>query len=328
MIIDLQRFIHTERPVWNELESVLNRLEADPDLKLSLEEAQRFHELYERATASLAKLTTFSSEPATRQYLENLVARAYGEVHETREKRRKLHPLVWLRQTLPRTFRRQIQGFYLALAITLAGCAFGTVATLVDPDSRHVTMPFGHDRLKPSQRVAEEEQRTTDRLTGNRTFFSSQLMTHNTQVSIFTLALGTTWGIGTILILFSNGISLGAIATDYVTDGQARFLLGWLLPHGVIEIPAILVAGQAGFVLARALIGWGDRTPLRSRLRAISGDLVTLSIGFALMLVWAGFVESFLSQYHEPVVPYEAKIAFGVLELIALVLYLGRSGRT
>jgi hypothetical protein len=28
------------------------------------------------------------------------------------------------------------------------------------------------------------------------------------------------------------------------------------------------------------------------------------------------------------VVPYEAKIAFGVLELIAFILYLGRSGRT
>jgi uncharacterized membrane protein SpoIIM required for sporulation len=189
-------------------------------------------------------------------------------------------------------------------------------------------MPFGHDRLKPNQRVAEEEKRTTDRLADNRTLFSSQLMTHNTRVSIFTLALGATWGIGTVLILFSNGISMGAIATDYVTDGQARFLLGWLLPHGAIEIPAILVAGQAGFVLARGLIGWGDRTPLGSRLRAVSRDLVTLSIGFGLMMVWAGFVEAFLSQYHEPVVPYEAKIVFGTLELIALILYLGRSGRT
>jgi uncharacterized membrane protein SpoIIM required for sporulation len=328
VIIDLQRFIRTERPVWNELESVLNRLEADPQLKLTLEEVQRFHDLYERAAASLAKLTTFSSEPATRRYLESLVARAYGEVHETREKRRKLQPLVWLRRTLPQTFRRQIRAFHLALAITVAGCALGTVATLVDPESRHVTMPFGHDRLKPSQRVHEEEQRTTDQLTGNRTLFSSQLMTHNTQVSIFTLALGTTWGLGTIILLFYNGISMGAIATDYVTDGQTRFLLGWLLPHGVIEIPAILVAGQAGFVLAKALIGWGDRTPLGTRLRGISRDLITLSIGFALMLVWAGFVEAFLSQYHEPVVPYEAKIAFGALELIALILYLGRSGRT
>jgi uncharacterized membrane protein SpoIIM required for sporulation len=189
-------------------------------------------------------------------------------------------------------------------------------------------MPFGHDRLKPSQRVAEEEKLTKDRLTGNRTNFSSQLMTNNTRVSILTLSLGATWGIGTILILFYNGISMGAIVTDYVSDGQARFLLGWLLPHGAIEIPAILVAGQAGFVLARGLIGWGDRTPLTGRLRTISPDLVTLSIGFALMLVWAGFVEAFLSQYHEPVVPYGAKIAFGLLELGALILYLGRSGRT
>ena len=328
MIIDLERFIRTERPLWNELESTLNRMEAEPNLKLSLDEVQRFHELYERATAGLAKLTTFSSEPETRRYLESLVARAYGEVHETREKRRRLQPLKWLRQTLPQTFRRQIRAFQLALVITLVGCAFGTGATLLDPESRHVTMPFGHDRLKPSQRVSEEEKSTTDPLTGNRTLFSSQLMTNNTRVSIFTLALGATWGVGTILVLFYNGISMGAIATDYVTDGQVRFLLGWLLPHGAIEIPAILVAGQAGFVLAGALIGWGNRTPLGNRLRAVSPDLVTLSVGFALMLIWAGFVEAFLSQYHEPVVPYEAKIAFGTLELFALILYLSRSGRT
>ena len=29
-------------------------------------------------------------------------------------------------------------------------------------------------------------------------------------------------------------------------------------------------------------------------------------------MVWAGFVEAFLSQYHEPIIPYAAKIAFGV----------------
>src|SRR5207302_4060245 len=115
-----------------------------------------------------------------------------------------------------------------------------------------------------------------DPLQGQKTSFSAFLMTHNTKVSIFTMALGMTWGVGTIIMLFYNGIILGAVAVDYIRAGQTQFLLGWLLPHGVIEIPAILIAGQAGLILATALIGWGNRDSLRTRLRAVSPDLVTL----------------------------------------------------
>ncbi len=328
MILDLQRFMEAERPGWKELEKTLNLLEAEPDARLTLDELQRFHELYERAAAGLAKLTTFSSEPQTRRYLEGLVARAYGEIHEARQKRRKFYPVKWFFRTFPQTFRRHIRAFALAVVITLVGSAFGGLATAFDPDSRHVTMPFGHDQLRPSQRVAEEESRTADRLEGRQSTFSAQLMTHNIQVSIFALALGMTYAFGTILLLFYNGVALGAIAVDYVSDGQTSFLLGWLMPHGVIEIPAILVAGQGGLLLAAALIGWGSRARLGDRLRQVSGDVVTLSVGFALMLVWAGFVEAFLSQYHEPIIPYGAKIAFGVVEGALLWLFLARSGRS
>jgi uncharacterized membrane protein SpoIIM required for sporulation len=103
--------------------------------------------------------------------------------------------------------------------------------------------------------------------------------------------------------------------------------MGWLLPHGAIEIPAILLAGQAGLILASALIGWGKPLTLRMRLRDISTDLVTLILGVGLMLVWAGIIEAFFSQYHEPVIPYAAKIGFGVIELIVLVLFLSKAGK-
>jgi uncharacterized membrane protein SpoIIM required for sporulation len=327
MIIDLQRFVAAERPHWSELEKILNRLEAETASTMSLEQLTRFHQLYERASADLAKITTFSSEPETRRYLENLVARGYGEIHETRERRTRLAPLKWFFQTLPQTFRLHLRAFYLSIAITLAGCAFGGFALMFDPDSRHATMAFGHDQMTPEERVRHEEQATEDRLEGRKTSFSAFLMTHNTKVSIFTLALGMTWGVGTILLLFSNGVTLGAIAVDYVQAGQTKFLLGWLLPHGVIEIPAILIAGQAGLVLALALIGWGKRTPLTARLRAVSRDLVTLIFGVGILLVWAGFVEAFLSQYHAPVIPYELKISFGMVELILLWLFLAKSGK-
>jgi len=319
--------VAAERPHWAELEKLLDRLESTPGMKLSLEQMLHFHQLYERTSADLAKITTFSSEPETRRYLEALVARAYGEIHETRERRTRLAPLSWFFQTLPQTFRRHVRAFYVSVAITLAGCLFGGLALMFDPESRHVTMAFGHDLMTPEQRVRQEEQATTDRLSGAKSSFSAYLMTHNTRVSIFTMALGMTWGVGTVVMLFYNGVIMGAIGVDYIQAGQAKFLFGWLLPHGVIEIPAILIAGQAGLLLAYALIGWGRRIPLATRLREVSRDLTTLIFGVGLMLVWAGFIEAFLSQYHEPIIPYEAKIAFGLIELALLCLFLTRSGR-
>src|SRR5215510_6546653 len=106
MIIDIQRFIERERPTWSELVWTLTKLEAEPNYRMNLEKLQRFHLLYERTAADLARITTFSSEPETCRYLENLVARAYGEIHEAREKQHRISLLKWFFQTLPQTFRR------------------------------------------------------------------------------------------------------------------------------------------------------------------------------------------------------------------------------
>jgi uncharacterized membrane protein SpoIIM required for sporulation len=326
MIIDLERFIAAERLYWDEFERMLDRLDSSPNRRMGFEELQRFHLLYERTSAALAKMVTFSSEPQTRAYLEHLVARGYSELHETRERHQRFQLSVWLFQILPQTFRRHIKAFYMSVAITMVGVMFGGFAIALDPESKPVLMPFPHLQQDPAKRVAEEEAAQGDRLAGAKGSFSTMLMTHNIKVSIFTLALGMTCGLGTILMLFYNGIMLGAVAVDYVRAGQTKFLLGWLLPHGVIEIPAILIAGQGGLMLAFALIGWGKRLPLADRLRAISGDLLTLVFGVAVFLVWAGFIEAFLSQYHEPVIPYAVKIAFGIVELLVLILYLSKSG--
>ncbi len=326
MILDLQKFVVEERAFWSELDAALDRLEEDSTGSLDLVQARRLHYLYERASADLAKLMTFSAEPETRRYLESLVARAYGEIHETRERPRRFSPWHWFFVTFPQTFRRHVRAFGLAVAIMLVGCAFGGMAVSFDPEAKEVLMPFEHLKEDPRERVKHEQEAHEDTLQGSKATFSSALMTHNTRVSIFTMALGVTWGIGTIVILFYNGVTLGAVALDYILAGETKFLIGWLLPHGAVEIPSILIAGQAGLLLGRALIGWGDRTSLIHRLRAISLDLVTLISGVAVLLVWAGFIEAFFSQYHEPVLPYSLKIAFGCIELLLLAFYLGRSG--
>ena len=328
MILDVAKFVAAERPVWDELEKKLDQLETNPYGRMGLEEVRRFHFLYEKTSADLARLSTFAFSPEILRYLESLVARAYGEIHEQREGERRASFARWFFQTLPNVFRRHARAFLLSLGVMLLGVALGAAALRYDPAAREVLLPFDFPNESPIERVQREERAKKERLAGQYSTFSAFLMTHNIRVALLTLAFGMTAGLGTAVLLFYNGVIVGAISADYVMAGQTKFLLGWLLPHGSIELPAILIAGQAGFVLGAALLGWRSRAPLRERLRAISPDLLTLVAGLGLMLVWAGMVEAFFSQFHEPVLPYSLKIAVGTSELVLLVLFLTRAGRT
>ncbi len=326
MILDLPRFVAAERDCWNELETVLGRLDNEPNWRMSVPEVQRLQYLYERSAADLVRLDAFS-EPELRASLQALVARAYSAIHETRSGPGSFPWKIWLTEPA-RAFRRHGIAFLLSLGITILGCAFGWMSIRADVHNKAVLMPFPGLMESPGERVAAEESAKTDPLQGRKASFSADLMTHNIRVSIFTLGCGMTWGVGTVLLLFYNGVTLGAVAADYVGAGQTQFLLGWLLPHGSFEIPAILIAGQGGFLLAAALLGWGRPVSLADRLRGVRHDVIALSAGLATMLVWAGVVEAFISQSHRPVLAYGAKITFGLVELSALAAYLLLAGRT
>jgi uncharacterized membrane protein SpoIIM required for sporulation len=325
VILNLPRFVEAERASWAELEAILDRMQTDPQWRMSVSEVQRLQYLYERSAAALVRLDEFS-EPQLRASVQALVARAYSTIHETRAPRASLRWKHWLTQPA-RAFRRHGTAFGLSLALTILGCAFGWFTIRADSHNKPLLLPFPGLMISPTERVAMEESTTTDRLQGQKASFSATLVTHNIRVAIFALACGMTWGLGTILLLFYNGVVLGAVAADYVGAHQTTFLLGWLLPHGSIEIPAILIAGQAGFLLAGALIGWGRPIPRTERLRAALPDVVALVVGIGVMLVWAGAVEAFISQSHRPVLAYSSKIAFGVMELAALGSYLLFAGR-
>ena len=337
MIIDLPAFMQAEQAYWTELEQILKRLEREPEGRLHFAELQRFHYLYDRASADLARLVTFSSEPELRNYLEALVARAYGEIHETRRGGRGVVAWRWISISIPQTFRRHVKAFWLTAAVTVLGALFGGGVVAFDDEAKEAILPemFSSHLGSPEERVAREEGRAKTGKSDEQqsasasrmAAFSAFLMQNNIGVSIKSLALGMTYGLGTIVLLFYNGVILGAVGVDYILAGETWFLLGWLLPHGVIEIPAILIGAQGGLVLAHALIGWGRRDRLAARLRAIGPDLATLIGTAALLMVWAGIIEAFFSQFHEPYLPYKLKISFGIVEFLVLLFYLFFSAR-
>jgi len=327
MILDLDAFIERERPFWDELRVLLKRQQDQPDRRMSIEEVQRFQYLYQRASSDMVKIKTFAGDVEIKAYLESLVARAYSQLHEASERSTHFSPIRWLLITFPQTFRRHWRAFALSTGTFFVGAGFGAGMLAVNYELKPDLIPgqFGHLSGKPSERVKKEERQEFDFFKSRQTF-SASLMANNIKVSYMAMVMGFTYGVFTVIMMFFNGAMLGAIAFDYIADGQAVFLVAWLLPHGSIELPAIFVGGQAGLVLGRAMFGWGTNLGLRQRLKMIRPDLITLIAGASLMMIWAGVVESFLSQYHGPKL-YPWKISLGTIELLFLILFLSLSGR-
>jgi uncharacterized membrane protein SpoIIM required for sporulation len=323
MILNVKKFAEQERIYWDELETLLNKLEKR-SMSLTIIELKRLYYLYDRVSGALVKLSTFSGELQLRTYLESLVSRAYCYIH-TEKRHFSLRQFNYAKFTkaFPIVFRRNIIAFYISFAIAIGGALFGGLAIALDNQAKAAIIPaqFSHLNQSPTERVKREEQgKNSKNISQHHSTFAAHLMANNIKVSIACLALGITFGIGSMLMIFYNGLLLGAICTEYCLGGQTIFMLGWLMPHGVIEIPAFIFAGQAGVILGNCLL-----KPSASRKKALrekTYDLTIMICGIALLLVWAGIIESFMSQYHEPIIPYWFKIAFGTVEFIGLCWFI------
>jgi uncharacterized membrane protein SpoIIM required for sporulation len=179
--------------------------------------------------------------------------------------------------------------------------------------------------MSPVERVARDEGGDVHE-GGEAAAFSGFLFTHNMQVAFFAFALGVTFGAGTMLILFYNGLPIGALAAQYHLAGKGLFFWAWILPHGVPELTSVFIAGGAGLVMGRALIAPG-RLTRGAALVGASRRAVRLVLGVAPLLCTAGLIEGTISQLHAPVMPYAAKLVFAACVAAALAAYLGLAGR-
>lgn len=89
-----------------------------------------------------------------------------------------------------------------------------------------------------------------------------KLFFNNLQACILLFLGGATFGILTIFIMSLNGIVIGAIMELVSKEHTALFVAAAIVPHGVFEIPAFILSGALGILLAQSLIaewyGTGD----------------------------------------------------------------------
>jgi uncharacterized membrane protein SpoIIM required for sporulation len=147
-------------------------------------------------------------------------------------------------------------------------------------------------------------------------------MTNNLAVCFTTFAMGITAGIGTIYMMFTNGMLIGVIGAATWQAGMALQLWTFVAAHGALELPAIFISGGAGLEIARGMLFPG-LLPRRESLALAGGRAARLMIGIVPMLVVAGIIEGFVSPSG---LATPLKFLFSAVLLVALTTYLTRVG--
>ena len=308
-------WLEKRQPHWRRLEALVEQSGRGGVGRLSRSELQELGLLYRQIAADLS---TVREDPASRQisaYLNQLLGRAHNLIYMGR-KTNAAGIVQFFRSTYPRLFRENLVYPLTAFLIFLAAAIAGMALCFSDP---------GFERYFLGARMIdtiEQHRMWTESVVSLKPLASSFILTNNISVALATFAMGILAGLGTVYMLFFNGLLIGVIGTACWQAGMSRQLWSFVAPHGVLELPAIFIAGGAGLLLARGLLFPGT-LPRRDSLVEAGGRAVRLVLGVIPMLIVAGFIEGYLSPSHFPV---PLKFALGAALGAALLLYLFSAG--
>jgi uncharacterized membrane protein SpoIIM required for sporulation len=309
---------------WRALEHMITVADKHGVRVLSAEQLARLPHLYRAALSSLSVARSISLDRALTAYLENLVARAYFVVYGTRQHlRTQLRDFVTWK--LPSTIRRARWHILVSAAVMIAATVAAFQLTLGDMNYYDAFAGDMAQGRTPASATSELRAGLYDTGSGSGMLatFAASLFSNNARVGILAFATGFVAGLPTLLLLFYNGLVLGAFAALYHSRGLSVDLWGWLLPHGVTELAAVVLCGAAGFQLAHALVFPGARTRLDS-LREHGRSAAVIVIGAVCMLFAAGLIEGIFRQ---TVTSVPIRYAVAIATTVGWIYYFGFVGR-
>jgi uncharacterized membrane protein SpoIIM required for sporulation len=277
------------------LEALVDTAEKRGLAALSAEDLERLPTLYRAAVSSLSVARAISLDRNVLDYLDALCQRAFLCVYAAR---RPVGGVV--RDFFARRFPEEVRRFAGALAVAAATLLLGILTayamTSADPERFYdfVNDAYAQGR-SPASSTEELRDVLYDEGGGPLGTFASFLFTHNARVGMLCFALGFAAGVPVFVLLFTNGLLLGAFGALYASRGLGLDFWGWVLPHGVTELLAVLLCATGGLALGRALVFPGRATRLES-LAATGRRAGTLVLGAVCLLFVAGLLEGFFRQ--------------------------------
>lgn len=309
---------------WRELEGLLDRAEKEGLASLTPAELNRLPVLYRGAASALGVASSISLDRNSLDYLSALVGRAYICVYGTR-RRAGAAIAEFFGWRFPQAVRRYFAFVLAAWAVLALGTWVGYHMTLADDERFHSfvapAMAGGRSPVASTQELRDVLYRDGE---DPLTVFATFLFTHNARIGMLCFALGFAAGAPAIVLLFQNGLVLGAFAALYASRGLGGEFWAWVLPHGVTELTAVVLCGAAGMAIGSALVFPGRTTRLASLARR-GREVALLALGAVVMFFFAGLIEGFFRQLVQAV-PVRWAVAAATLALWSLYFaFVGRN---
>lgn len=285
-------WLQKRRPYWQRIDELLTRSGRAGVRNLTHSELQELALLYRQTASDLATIREDRSTANLAHYLNQLLGRAHNLIYMGRRSK-PAGILHFYRDTFPEIFQDTLPYTLTAAAVFFAMGFVGAMLAVVNPAFQSYLL--GPDMME----TIEKHQMWTHSVVAIKPLASSAIMTNNLSVSFTTFALGITAGVGTIWMLMFNGLLLGVVGAACWQSGMSQQLWSFVAPHGVIELPAIFIAGGGGLLIAKGLLFPGT-LPRSASLVREGGRAVRLVLGIIPMLIVAGTIEGFLSPSNVP----------------------------
>jgi len=288
------RFAGEGLPRWRRLRSLLESTRKKGPRALRYE-AREFVRLYRSASADLASARSRRLAPDIVEYLNALVGEAHARIYD-------LPPLKrgavghWILNEVPARVAKAWPFVLVAAILFLSSWTLSFAAVSAKPATAAALMDRGtlasFDKMysDPAFMKATGSEAAAEGSAAAVTWY----IRNNVTVSFLSFALGAFFGLGSLVVVLVNGLSMGAIVGYVSASGHGRSIWTFMAAHSVFELAGLVLSAAAGLLLGWTLFR-GGRAGRAAALKERTDDILALVTADVILTVGAAFIEGLFS---------------------------------
>lgn len=277
-------FVKRNQERWQVIEQNLQAQQLHPD---------RLAEIFIQLTDDLSFARTQYPNSRVTHYLNSLASKIHLEIYKNKKEERNRFITFW-KYEVPLLLHQSRRQLLYAFIIFMLAAIIGAVSAIHDETFVRLILGDAYVNMTIENIKNGNPMAVYGNMEQTDMFFA--ITYNNIRVSMVAFVAGLFFSIGTGLILFQNGIMVGAFLSFFYKEGLLAHSLSVIMLHGTIELSSIVIAGAAGFVMGNSFLFPGTYPRLYSFKEGVKRG-VKIVMGLIPLFIMAGFIESFVTRY-------------------------------